>query len=63
LGCAVQDCCQTQRSKQVHDGLLDVEHTLWTMFSAEGLPIAVANSEEQLFEMARQTDLEFAALH
>jgi hypothetical protein len=52
-----------QIKEQVSNSLLHQKQPFWAMFSAEGLPIALAESAEQLAEMARSTDLEFVTVH
>ncbi|MEO0495850.1 MAG: DUF1150 family protein [Pseudomonadota bacterium] len=42
---------------------LDEEAHLWTLFSAEGLPLALSESRSGLLEMAEQSDLDFVQLH
>ena len=42
---------------------LDEDAHLWAMFSAEGLPLALAESRARLKEMAEQSDLDFVQMH
>ncbi|MEO0636464.1 MAG: DUF1150 family protein [Pseudomonadota bacterium] len=42
---------------------LDEDAHLWALFSAEGLPLALAESRARLKEMAEQSDLDFVQIH
>ncbi|MEN0086814.1 MAG: DUF1150 family protein [Pseudomonadota bacterium] len=42
---------------------LDEDAHMWALFSAEGLPLALAESRGRLQEMAQQSDLDFVQLH